>query len=173
MNCFFYCKTLDFFIARCTDQADIVLVLDSSSSIGVTNFQTMRIFLDNLINRFNVGPNAALVSWQFLNQVSTNRNCVELHSRGDGCLVSIRASVIRSNISRVPSASASCQACPAQNFHSFSWYSLVRCHSLQQRGQRVVEFEWLQQQSRRAASCHPDTVRRVRNTDRQRHQLHA
>ena len=100
-------------------------------------------------------------------------SCVEINCRGDGCLVSVRASVIRSNISRVPSASASCQACPAQNFHSFSWYSLVRCHSLQQRGQRVVEFEWLQQQSRRAASCHPDTVRRVRNTDRQRHQLHA
>ena len=40
----------------CNAQADIVFLLDSSGSVGSSNFQKMKGFVRNVANSFNIGP---------------------------------------------------------------------------------------------------------------------
>ena len=50
-----------YFAERCTDEVDGVFVLDSSSSVGEANFAIIRDFVIDLVQEFNVGPDAAQV----------------------------------------------------------------------------------------------------------------
>ena len=43
-------------ISECNAQADIVFLLDSSGSVGQTNFKKMLGFVRNVANSFNIGP---------------------------------------------------------------------------------------------------------------------
>nr|XP_017208134.2 collagen alpha-1(XII) chain isoform X2 [Danio rerio] len=43
-------------------QADIVLLVDGSYSIGITNFAKVRAFLEVLVNTFDIGPNKVQIS---------------------------------------------------------------------------------------------------------------
>ncbi|WAR12942.1 CO6A6-like protein, partial [Mya arenaria] len=47
--------------ADCQAQADIMFLLDSSGSVGSPNFQTMKGFVHDMMNSFNIGPNAVQV----------------------------------------------------------------------------------------------------------------
>ncbi|XP_039259105.2 A disintegrin and metalloproteinase with thrombospondin motifs gon-1-like isoform X1 [Styela clava] len=46
---------------RCSDETDIVFVIDSSSSIKEQNFKVIRSFIKQVVRRFRIGQNAALV----------------------------------------------------------------------------------------------------------------
>ena len=43
-------------ILECNAQADLVFLLDSSGSVGSTNFRKMLGFVNNVANGFNIGP---------------------------------------------------------------------------------------------------------------------
>lgn len=45
---------------------DLVLILDSSSSIGAENFALVRTFIKNLMGTFNIGDDAAQVIEDFI-----------------------------------------------------------------------------------------------------------
>jgi hypothetical protein len=49
------------FLGSCNSGIDIVFVLDSSGSVGAYNFQTMKIFVKNVIYNFNIGANQTRV----------------------------------------------------------------------------------------------------------------
>lgn len=49
-------------ISECTEKADIVFILDSSSSEGTTNFHKQVDFVKTFIQQFNIGPNKTRVS---------------------------------------------------------------------------------------------------------------
>lgn len=45
------------FFIDCNAQADIVFLLDSSGSVGSTDFQKMLKFVEGVADKFNIGPN--------------------------------------------------------------------------------------------------------------------
>lgn len=47
--------------ADCEAQADIMFLLDASGSVGDANFQKVKTFVHDLMNSFNIGPNAVQV----------------------------------------------------------------------------------------------------------------
>ena len=57
----FYNNFLYLIFPACYAQADIVFLLDSSGSVGATNFQKMLGFVRNVANNFNIGPNAVQI----------------------------------------------------------------------------------------------------------------
>ena len=51
---------------RCLDKLDIIVLLDGSSSIGTTGFQSMKIFFKDLVSHFNIGSDKVQVSTNFI-----------------------------------------------------------------------------------------------------------
>ncbi|XP_052786251.1 cartilage matrix protein-like [Mya arenaria] len=63
--------------ADCQAQADIMFLLDSSGSVGSPNFQTMKGFVHDMMNSFNIGPNAVQVKAEFYMNTYQDRPSVQ------------------------------------------------------------------------------------------------
>lgn len=65
------CLTFFFFFAECAvaNMADIVFLVDGSSSIGIPSFQQVRLFLQSIVSGLDIGPDKVRVG---LAQYSTN-----------------------------------------------------------------------------------------------------
>ena len=54
----------------CTAKADIAFILDSSGSIGQTNYDTMLKFVKNVVGNFDIGPNKIQVGTEIFSDRS-------------------------------------------------------------------------------------------------------
>uniref|UniRef100_A0A3B5MZT1 VWFA domain-containing protein n=1 Tax=Xiphophorus couchianus TaxID=32473 RepID=A0A3B5MZT1_9TELE len=68
---FLQCLTFFFFFAECAvaNMADIVFLVDGSSSIGIPSFKQVRLFLQSIVSGLDIGPDKVRVG---LAQYSTN-----------------------------------------------------------------------------------------------------
>ncbi|XP_060600216.1 uncharacterized protein LOC132753729 isoform X4 [Ruditapes philippinarum] len=68
--------------ADCEAQADIVFLLDSSGSVGSSNFQKVKSFVHDLMNSFNIGPTSVQVGVDtFQSSVKSEFNMNTYHDR--------------------------------------------------------------------------------------------
>jgi uncharacterized protein YegL len=51
-----FLETLKDLLGDCNSGIDVIFVLDSSGSVGISNFQTMKTFVTNVISDFSIGP---------------------------------------------------------------------------------------------------------------------
>ena len=54
-------RCTDFYTLGCLTSADLVFMVDSSSSVGSTNFQKLEHFLKDVVSKIDVAPNKVQV----------------------------------------------------------------------------------------------------------------
>lgn len=72
-------------------QADIVLLVDGSYSIGLANFAKVRAFLEVLVNSFDIGPNRVQISLVQYSRDPHTEFALNKHHDKDAVLKAVRA----------------------------------------------------------------------------------
>ena len=64
------CCPCVFFYIECRTGLDLIFVLDSSGSVGPTNFQIMLSFVTNVVSNLNIGPDQIRIGLILFNKIA-------------------------------------------------------------------------------------------------------